>query len=227
MKRCRTKQASVISRVAVSLAMGAIAAVFFPTPAMAKVRARLDMGLRSMQGRVWDGMEWQGSEGGSIDYAGERWPVEIAFGMHFSEAKMKEGHFISDGGVACIIPFVLCWETGETIERTVARSSLRELSIGVEKFWGSSSSSVRGYIGGGPALVRASFSLEEPAVSARDSAVGLWARAGLLGAWPLGASVEFHWGVELRVLEGTRLALENTTSNADYLQVGLSTGLGW
>ncbi len=208
-----------MSRWIMLLALVPIAAAALSTEALAEARVRLDLGLRFMQNSTWEGMDLQSSEGISVNYWRDNWPVELAFGVHESEGEMTESE-IDPYGEGWCIPFVVCF--AGTTERTVGRSSLREFDAGVEKHWGRRPSSrVHGYLGGGPAFVKASISNDE--LDARDSSLGLWARAGLLGSWPRDGSVQFQSGLEIRALEGTRLG----SADADYVQVSWITGLRW
>ena len=196
-----------------------------PTPATADASVSVDVGMRFLDEETWGPLDNQVTQGLQFNYARPGWPVGLAFGWHTSDGEETESEFVPDGGVGC---FLFCFRTGERIKRTVVRSSLRELSLGVTKDWISERSTARGYVGGGVSQVRASIDSRLAGFSDSDSSAGLWAHAGILGMEQLFESkVHFEFGIELRVLQGTRFRLGGERGDADYVQLSLISGIRW
>lgn len=169
-------------------------------------------------------MNTQLSSGISMDYAKPQWPVRLAVGIYQSDGEITRSEPVP-GSLQCIA-FFFCF--GETTRRTIARSSLREVSPGADKIWVSASSRTRAYIGGGPAFASVSISNPEQGVRVGDSSAGLWAHAGFARLdQPYGGAVRLNWGFDLRALTGTRLKLAQASANLDYIQLGFLAGVSW
>lgn len=198
-----------------------------PAIARADGNVILDVGMRSLDERTWDPLDNQVAEGLRFTYARSGWPVGLAFGWHTSDGEETRNEFVPDGGGGCFL-LIFCYRTGDTVERTVARGSLRELSLGVDKDWVSKGSKARGFLGGGLTQVRASLDNRLAGFRDSDRSVGFWAHAGIVRSWELfDSSVQVESGVELRVLQGARLELGGERGDADYVQLGLISGIRW
>lgn len=199
-----------------------------PTPAAADGSVSVDAGVRSLDEETWDPIDNQTTEGYSASYARSGWPVELAIGWHTSEGEETASEFVPDGGGGCWIPFLLCYRTGETIEHTLVRVSLKELSLGVDKSWVSSGSKARGFIGGGVSQLQMSLDNRQAGFGEDDRSAGLWAHAGIVWRWPIFEDrVHWEFGVEARALQGTSFRFGGERSDADYVQLGLLTGIRW
>jgi hypothetical protein len=195
-------------------------------PALAEGSFSVDLAARSLDERTWGPLHNQLSDGLRIEYARPGWPVRLSFGLHSSEEEETEGVFVPDGGVSCFLIF--CGPSGHTVRRTVLRSSIRDVTLGVDKAWGGDRTNVRAYVGGGLALVRAKLEDLHAGISDRDRSAGLWARAGIVGLQrPYPGGIYFSFGLEVSAIHGTRLDLGPGRADADYVQVGLISGIGW
>jgi hypothetical protein len=195
-------------------------------PVLAEGSISFDLAARSLDERTWGPLHNQLSDGLRIEYARPGWPVSLSFGLRDSDAEKTESVFVPDGGVSCFLIF--CGPTGNTVRRPVLRSRIRDLTLGVDKAWGGETTTVRAYVGGGVALVRAKLEDFHAGFSDRDRSAGLWARAGIVGMLrPSPGWIYLSYGLEVSAIHGTRLDLGPGRADADYVQVGLISGIGW
>lgn len=227
--KSRSHRIGFLSRGLVSAAILLSAAALPGRPALADAHLSVDLGVRSLRGFLWEGMDSQPSAGISILYSRPKWPVQLAFALHASgdEQVRTETEVIPE--TSGCIPFLFCWTSGGTVTREItAQTSLEELSFGVDKVWRSRSSGTRWFVGGGPAFLKASITQFEPGVQGEDHSAALWAHAGILRVHEPAVGISgFHWGFEVRALGGSELKIGSAEGDADYLYVGLLGGLDW
>ncbi len=197
-------------------------------PVAAETNVSLDYGMGVSSEGSWRGLDAEVTEGVRLDYARPGWPVRLAVGLHTTRAEITESEFVPDGGVSCIIPLVLCWQTGNTVTRTIGREALEQFSAGVDKVWGGDASRVQAFAGGGLAFVRASSEDFVAGISERDTSPGLWTHAGIaLVSRPFRGRVRIRYGADLSVLGATRFDFAGGERTGDSVRVNLFFGLGW
>lgn len=157
------------------------------------------LGQKFLEKDDWAPLENQTEIGVMVDFKQEEWPVSIAVDLLVSSTEEDEQ------GIEL---------TGSTIE----------LNLGVRKIFEIEGSSMRPYIGGGLAFISAEYEGSQGyiKVSDDDSAVGVWANAGVY--WTLNES--FNVGLDLRYSKA-EVTLFDVEGEAGGTHVGLLLGYHW
>ena len=114
------------------------------------------LGQKSLKSEDWAPLEEQTTFAVLIDFKQSRWPVSIAIDLLGS----------SDKGTLYTVNY---------------KGSTTELDLGVRKIWDESGTSLRPYVGGGIAFIKAEIKgtyLSGNSESASDNAAGFWLNTG-------------------------------------------------
>lgn len=156
------------------------------------------LGAKSLDENDWAPVDQQAEFGVLVDFKQQSWPVSMAIDFLGSVDEATE--------------------FGINIEGTTS-----EFDIGVRKIWGAEGSSVRPYIGGGIAFIRAEFKgTSFMTVSDDDNGTGIWLNGGVY--WTLNQS--FNLGLDLRYSQAD-VTLFDVEGEAGGTHAGVILGYHW
>lgn len=155
------------------------------------------LGQKTLDEDDWSPVDKQGEFGVLVDFKQENWPVSIALDFLGS----------ADEGTAL----------GLNVEGITS-----EIDIGLRKIWETAGSTVRPYIGGGIAFIRAEFKTKDLPVSDDDNGTGIWLGGGVY--WTLNQS--FNLGFDLRYSQAD-VTLFNVDGKAGGTHAGIMLGYHW
>lgn len=174
------------------------------SPALADGNVNFMVGLRSLEGDVWDTLDDQILFGAMVDLGDADWPVHIEIGAFYSDDKLTDT-ILGFGSLSF-------------------SASVADVGVGVQKGW-DLRHGFRPFVGGGLAVATAHVAISGAGVhlSDSDTSAGIYGHGGIL--WRI--QPRLNVGLDLRALRGTDIELAGMEDDADYLQVSLLLGWGW
>jgi len=157
------------------------------------------LGQKTLDKDDWEPVDKQPEFGVLVDFKQQSWPVSIALDFLGSKDETTIAGINVEGNTA-------------------------ELDFGVRKIWDTENSTIRPYIGGGVAFIRAEVkgTLSPFTVSVDDSGAGLWIGGGIY--WTLNQS--FNLGLDLRYSQAD-VTLAGTDVKAGGTHAGILLGYHW
>ena len=196
-----TRLGTILGGAAVAM-LAILAGLSTSTPAFAgdwTGNANFFLGQKSLDSDDWEPLENQGEFGAEVSWGKKAWPILIATDVLISGDSDEISGNDVDAGTA-------------------------EIDLGVRKIW--EVKTFRPYVGGGLALISASFEFDLPGTSATidddDSAVGAWVGGGAF--WRVGS--RFNIGGAIRYSTAD-VEFGGEDIDAGGLSVGLLLGWGW
>lgn len=156
------------------------------------------LGQKSLKSSDWSPLENQTAFGVLVDFKQDSWPVSIAIDTLGS---YKE----------------------KTISGIKFEGSTAELDVGARKIWDVSGTTMRPYVGGGIAFIKAKLQGTYGfTVSDEDNGVGYWLNGGIY--WAL--TPHFNLGMDLRYSQA-KVTLYGVEGEAGGTFAGLIAGYHW
>lgn len=157
------------------------------------------LGQKSLKSADWSPLEDQMAFAVLVDFKQDSWPVSIAIDTLGSYKDT-------------------------TVSGIKFEGSTGELDFGVRKIWDVSATTMRPYVGGGVAFIRAEIkgSYLYTTVSDNDTGIGYWLNGGIY--WAL--TPHFNLGMDLRY-SNAKVTLYGLSGEAGGTSAGLIAGYHW
>ena len=156
------------------------------------------LGQKTLDEDDWGPLDKQAEFGVLVDFKQQNWPVSIALDFLGSTDETTE--------------------FGVTVEGTTS-----EFDVGIRKVWEVAGSSIRPYVGGGLAFIRAELKATDfVTVSVDDNGTGIWLNGGVY--WTLGQS--FNLGLDLRYSQAD-VTFFGVEGEAGGTHAGIILGYHW
>lgn len=157
------------------------------------------LGQKSLDDKDWSELDIQFAFGVMVDIKKEHWPVSIAVDLIVSTDLNDKGSQKDEG---------------YTVEN----------HVGIRKIFKLTNSSIKPYVGGGVAFVKAELNDKNggTTLSSDDHTVGTWAGGGMY----VSIHPDFNLGLDVRYSEA-ELTLFDTDREAGGLFAGVTAGYHW